>query len=128
MIAFPNCKINLGLHITEKREDGYHNLQTIFYPVPWCDIIELIHKAPGAELKIKNAELGINNSTFIIHNSKFKSTGLPVPGDPSNNLCIKAWELLKKDYPQLPSVYIHLHKIIPMGAGLGGGSSDGAFV
>jgi 4-diphosphocytidyl-2-C-methyl-D-erythritol kinase len=121
MIAFPNCKINLGLHITEKREDGYHNLQTIFYPIPWKDIIELVSNK-WAVVSDKN------NSEFRIQNLKFHSSGLPIPGDSSNNLCIKAWELLKQDFPQLPPVYMHLHKVIPMGAGLGGGSADGAFV
>ena len=124
MIAFPNCKINLGLHITEKRQDGYHNLQTIFYPVPWCDIVEIIN----LKSSIYNQKNDSSDFRFQIEDSRFKASGIPVPGDPRKNLCIRAWELLKKDYPQLPSVYIHLHKIIPMGAGLGGGSSDGACV
>jgi 4-diphosphocytidyl-2-C-methyl-D-erythritol kinase len=105
MITFPNCKINLGLNITRKREDGYHNLETIFYPVALKDSLEVI-KSPGF---------------------KFQSSGLQINGEEENNLCIKAYNLLKKDFPALPPVYIHLHKAIPMGAGLGGGSADAAF-
>lgn len=105
MIVFPNAKINLGLNVISKRADGFHNLETCFYPIPYRDAVEII---PGNPLQ-------------------FKSSGLPIPGDPTANLCVKAYQLLKQYYPQLPSVHIHLHKVIPMGAGLGGGSSDGAF-
>lgn len=110
MIVFPNCKINLGLHIVGKREDGFHNLETVFYPIPFKDVLEII---PAK-----------NNNTGI----EFNATGLTVDGEPENNLCIKAYHLLKKDFPQLPSVQVHLHKTIPMGAGLGGGSADAAFM
>lgn len=110
MIVFPNCKINLGLHILNKREDGYHNLETVFYPVPLNDALELIRNPEQTGEEIS-----------------FQTTGLTIEGDQQNNLCIKAYKLLKKDFPQLPSVQMHLHKVIPMGAGLGGGSSDGAF-
>ena len=106
MIAFPNCKINLGLSIVGKRPDGFHELETVFYPVGLKDMVEVIHSD--------------DPSTPI----QFTSTGLTVPGDLHQNLCIKAFELLKKDFPSLPNVKIHLHKQIPMGAGLGGGSSD----
>lgn len=105
MVIFPNCKINLGLHITGKRPDGFHELETVFYPVPLKDIFELV---TATELQ-------------------FDSTGLSIPGNPDNNLCIKAYHLLKQDFPHLPPVHMHLHKMIPMGAGLGGGSADGAF-
>ncbi len=107
MIVFPNCKINLGLQILEKREDGFHNLETVFYPAPFRDALEI---SPN-----DNAEI------------EFAATGLSVDGDPKNNLCLKAYHLLKKDFPQIPAVKIHLHKVIPMGAGLGGGSADAAF-
>lgn len=111
MIVFPNCKINLGLNILGKRNDGYHDLETIFYPVPLTDALEIIeNKQPG-----KNPVL------------PFTSSGLPIAGKPASNLCVKAYRLLKKDFPGLPAVLIHLHKIIPSGAGLGGGSADGAF-
>jgi 4-diphosphocytidyl-2-C-methyl-D-erythritol kinase len=105
MVVFPNCKINLGLNITRKRTDGYHDLETIFYPVQLRDALELIQS---------------KEQTFTI-------TGLPVQGSVDDNLCSKAYNLLKKDFPHLPTVSIHLHKAIPMGAGLGGGSADGAF-
>ena len=110
MIRFPNCKINFGLHILGKREDGYHNLETVFYPVSICDALEIMPLHDGS------------------NTPQFTLSGLPVSGDAGNNLCMKAWQLLKDDFPQLPVITIHLHKAIPMGAGLGGGSADGAFM
>jgi len=104
MVSFPPCKINLGLQIINKRADGYHDLETCFYPVPWTDILEVI-----------------KSNSF-----DFTSSGDLIPGSPEDNLCVKAYELLRKNF-NLPSVKIHLHKIIPTGAGLGGGSSDGAY-
>jgi 4-diphosphocytidyl-2-C-methyl-D-erythritol kinase len=109
MVVFPNCKINLGLHILAKREDGFHNLETVFYPVVLKDVLEII-PAP-------------NSNTDI----EFSSSGLAVDGTTNDNICIKAYHLLKKDFAQLPNIKMHLHKTIPMGAGLGGGSADGAF-
>lgn len=103
MIQFPNCKINLGLSILAKRADGFHELETVFYPLAVSDALEIL---PSDNLILTQ-------------------TGIAVPGDPAQNLCLKAYNLLKKDFPQLPAVQIHLHKNIPMGAGLGGGSSDG---
>lgn len=108
MIVFPNCKINLGLHISGKREDGFHNLETVFYPVPFKDALELI---PSTNTEIE-----------------FTGTGLAVDVDAADNLCVKAYHLLKKDFPEIPAVKIHLHKAIPLGAGLGGGSADAAFM
>jgi 4-diphosphocytidyl-2-C-methyl-D-erythritol kinase len=105
VILFPNCKINLGLHILQKRADGFHDLETVFYPLLLQDALEII-----------TAEENI-----------FSSSGLDIPGDTEDNLCKKAWHLLKADFPQLPSIHMHLHKQIPIGAGLGGGSADGAF-
>lgn len=105
MISFPACKINLGLYITRKRDDGYHELETVFYPVPYHDVLEVIEA---------------HDNAFA-----FTLSGLPVHGDPSDNLCVKAYQMLSADHP-LPAVKMHLHKVIPMGAGLGGGSSDGA--
>lgn len=106
MIAFPNAKINLGLYITNRRSDGFHDLETVFYPVPLCDALEIIedHISPVC-------------SVF----------GLPIDTHSSDNLCVKAFQLLKEDFPQLPDIHIYLHKSIPMGAGLGGGSADAAF-
>ncbi len=107
MLFFPNCKINLGLHILNKREDGFHNIETVFYPLNIKDALEVIPHS-GEQLQ-------------------FTQTGLTVAGSEADNICVKAYHLLKKDFPQLPAVQMHLHKIIPMGAGLGGGSADGAF-
>ena len=106
MIDFPNCKINLGLNIVSKRDDGYHNIETEFYPLPLRDALEIIPSSDGL--------------------FEFSSSGLPIPGTPESNLCVKAWNLLQEEFG-LPAVKMHLHKLIPMGAGLGGGSSDGAF-
>lgn len=109
MILFPNCKINLGLWILRKREDGFHDLETVFYPIPLQDALEVIHHpAPFTDIE-------------------FATTGLKVDGTLSDNICVKAYHLLKNDFPQLPPIKMHLHKTIPLGAGLGGGSADGAF-
>jgi 4-diphosphocytidyl-2-C-methyl-D-erythritol kinase len=104
MLTFPNAKINIGLSITEKRSDGFHNLASCFYPVGWSDVLEIL----PAEA------------------TSFKSSGIPIPGDAQNNLCLKAYNLLKTDF-DIPPVMIHLHKVVPIGAGLGGGSADCAF-
>ncbi len=103
-IVFPNAKINLGLRVINKREDGFHNLETIFYPIENSDILEIIDSQTPQMIQY----------------------GISYPGDPSDNLCMKAYELLRKDY-DLPPVEIHLYKKIPVGAGLGGGSSDASF-
>lgn len=108
MIVFPNCKINIGLHILRKRQDNFHDLETIFYPLELQDALEIIQK-----------DQGINN--------EFQITGLPVDSKIEDNICLKAYNLLKSDFPSLPAVRFHLHKVIPSGAGLGGGSADGAF-
>ncbi|MEO5997003.1 MAG: 4-(cytidine 5'-diphospho)-2-C-methyl-D-erythritol kinase [Chitinophagaceae bacterium] len=118
MIAFPNCKINLGLSIINKRNDGYHNLETIFYPLAFTDALEIIRDVQSTPLSTDD----------ITGSVTFSASGTPVPGDNKDNLCMKAYPLLQEDYPGLPSLKMHLHKAIPMGAGLGGGSADGAFV
>ena len=105
MIRFSNCKINIGLYITGKRPDGYHNLETFFFPIPLYDVLELIDAS----------ETGI---TVI---------GQDIPGLPQNNIIIKAWNLLKADFPALPPVHFYLLKNIPAGAGLGAGSANGAY-
>jgi len=110
VVNFPNCKINLGLRILRKRTDGYHDLETVFLPLAVHDILEAIPHPGG-----KDAAVTIQLS------------GQPIPGDPQANLVIKAWHLLKKDYPSLPVVQFHLHKTLPPGAGLGAGSADAAF-
>jgi len=110
VVTFPNCKINIGLHVTGKRADGYHNLETVFYPLPLYDCLEII------TLSDNNTEPALTTS------------GLSINGSAADNICLKAWHLLKADFPHLPAVAMHLHKAIPMGAGLGGGSADGAFM
>lgn len=108
MIAFPNIKINLGLHIINKREDGFHNIESVFYPIPFCDTLEVITNQQPEEGKVV-----------------LQSEGLPVGGEINDNLIVKAYHLLDSDFG-LPPVQICLLKNIPMGAGLGGGSSDAA--
>lgn len=112
MIVFPNCKINLGLRILRKRADGYHDLDTVFYPLPLQDAVEIISNGNTQDLK---------------SSISFFSSGASIAIPTEENICVKAYRLLKKDFPQLPPVTMHLHKIIPAGAGLGGGSADGAF-
>lgn len=106
MNFFPNAKINLGLNITEKRSDGFHSIESVFVPIPWSDELEIISSETP---------------------TRFTSSGIDIPGNSSDNLCLKAYYLLKSKY-DLPEVTIHLKKNIPIGAGLGGGSSDAAFV
>jgi 4-diphosphocytidyl-2-C-methyl-D-erythritol kinase len=108
MLVFPNCKINLGLNVIEKREDGFHNIETVFYPVNWREGLEIIEESGGKDFDLK-------------------TSGIPIKTvEKQGNILYKAWQLVKKDYP-IPPVKIYLHKIIPMGAGLGGGSADAAF-
>ena len=107
MIVFPNAKINLGLRILNRRNDGYHNIQSIMVPVKLCDVLEVVKSAHAED--------------------HFSLSGLPVEGASEDNLCIKALGLLRKDFA-IPAVEIYLHKCIPTGAGLGGGSSDAAFM
>jgi len=104
MLVFPNCKINVGLLVKAKRPDGYHNIETVFYPVQWTDALEMV---PSNEFK-------------------FEQEGLHIPGDPDNNIIIQAYQLLKKQYDISP-VHCILQKHIPVGAGLGGGSANAAF-
>jgi 4-diphosphocytidyl-2-C-methyl-D-erythritol kinase len=109
VIVFPNCKINLGLHILRKRADGFHDLETVFYPIAWQDALEIVQN-PSLSSPIQ-----------------FNTSGLKIGSPTEDNICFKAYQLLKMDFPELPAIKMHLHKVIPSGAGLGGGSSDGAF-
>lgn len=102
MIGFAPAKINLGLRVLAKRPDGYHNIESCFYTVPLYDIVEVIRQGDG---------------------TVFTHSGIDIPGTSEQNLCLKAYKLLEKEHG-LPPVRIHLHKAIPVGAGLGGGSSD----
>lgn len=106
MVVFPNAKINIGLNVIEKRGDGFHNIESIFYPVlDLHDVLEVIESEKLA----------------------FTSSGIEIPGSKASNLCVKAFELIDADY-DISAVKIHLHKVIPIGAGLGGGSADAAFM
>jgi 4-diphosphocytidyl-2-C-methyl-D-erythritol kinase len=127
MVIFPHCKINLGLRILRRRADGYHDLETIFYPIPLKDILEIA--PPASQSLPRPLPRPLPRSQPQPQSQpipEFSSTGLPIPGDPSANLCIRAFGLLKNDFPNLPDIHIYLHKNIPMGAGFGGGSADGA--
>ncbi|MHA4736988.1 4-(cytidine 5'-diphospho)-2-C-methyl-D-erythritol kinase [Dyadobacter sp. MSC1_007] len=104
MLVFPNAKINIGLHIVERRPDGFHNIESCFYPVGWSDALEI---TPAEEFS-------------------FQSDGIAIPGEGDDNLCTRAYQMLSRDF-DLPPVKIHLLKAVPIGAGLGGGSSDAAF-
>ena len=112
MIVFPNAKINLGLNIVGERPDGYHDLETVFYPIPLCDALE-----------IKKMDEDFPSDVCC----DLKVTGNAVNCDERNNLVVKAYDLIAQDF-KLPSIHAHLYKHIPMQAGLGGGSSDAAFM
>ncbi|MDH6354774.1 4-diphosphocytidyl-2-C-methyl-D-erythritol kinase [Dysgonomonas sp. PH5-45] len=107
MICFPNAKINLGLNIVSKREDGYHNLETVFYPIGIKDALEIIPLADGKD--------------------SFSESGIKVDSPPDNNLVIKALKLMRESY-DIPPIEVHLLKKIPFGAGIGGGSADASFM
>jgi 4-diphosphocytidyl-2-C-methyl-D-erythritol kinase len=104
MIAFPNCKINLGLNVLQKREDGYHDLETCFVPIKLQEAVEIVPSKDTTRFTV--------SGTFA--------------GNNADNLCLKAYYLLKADFSQITEILMHLHKVIPAGAGLGGGSSDAA--
>ena len=110
MVVFPNCKINIGLRIGSKRADGFHNLSTIFIPIPLTDALEIL-------------PANTPNGKQVI----YSHSGSAIDSTEADNLCIKAYYLLQKDFPLIPAVRLHLHKAIPMGAGLGGGSADASF-
>lgn len=107
MILFPNAKINLGLSVLKRRKDGFHDIETCFMPVPWSEALEIVPAPAGQKTSLT-------------------ITGLPVPGQEGQNLIMRAYKALSRDF-QLPAAKIYLHKVLPMGAGLGGGSADAAF-
>jgi len=104
MIGFPNAKINIGLRITGKLTSGYHEIKSLMFPVKFCDILEFIPSG----------------------NDSLKTTGIGIPGDPNDNILWKVLTALRKRF-EVPPLKIHLHKNVPTGAGLGGGSSDASF-
>lgn len=108
MILFPNCKINLGLQILSRRPDGYHDIATVMIPVDWTDVLEIVPAQSGQPTRLH-------------------TSGRPVECPPEKNLVMKAWRRVRERFPDMPEADIYLHKIIPDGAGLGGGSADAAF-
>ncbi len=112
MTVFPCAKINLGLNVVSKRNDGYHNLETVFYPIPLFDALE-VHK--------------MDHDFPSVIPCDIKMTGIPIEGSDESNLVVKAYNLLSQDF-RLPRIHAHLHKQIPSQAGLGGGSSDAAYM
>lgn len=112
MITFPFAKINLGLNVIERRSDGYHNLETVFYPVrPLCDVLEV---------------LPMDERFPSVFDCDLKVTNMDIEGDKQHNLVVRAYHQLKKDHPNLPRLHVHLYKHIPTQAGMGGGSADAA--
>lgn len=109
MIIFPIAKVNLGLNVVERRPDGYHNLQTVFYPVGIQDALEIFPMAEDFPSEV-DCDIKVSN--------------IPIEGDEQRNLVARAYQLLKQDFPNLPRLHVHLYKGIPTQAGMGGGSSD----
>ncbi len=109
MIIFPIAKVNLGLNVVERRPDGYHNLQTVFYPVGIQDALEIFPMAEDFPSEV-DCDIKVSN--------------IPIEGDDQRNLVVRAYQLLKQDFPNLPRLHVHLYKGIPTQAGMGGGSSD----
>lgn len=112
MITFPCAKINLGLNVVSKRDDGYHNIETVFYPIPLYDALEIKY---------------MDDRFPCSANCDLKVSGLGVDCDENDNIVIKAYNIIAADY-KLPRVHAHLYKRIPTQAGLGGGSADGAYM
>ncbi|MDC1106899.1 4-(cytidine 5'-diphospho)-2-C-methyl-D-erythritol kinase [Prolixibacteraceae bacterium] len=107
MLYFPNAKINIGLNVVSKRDDGFHNLSTLFYPLQLCDGLEIV-------------ENGLDHT-------RFTQSGLIIEGNLTDNLVYRAYQLINERY-DIPHIDIHLHKKVPFGAGLGGGSADASFM
>lgn len=124
MICHPNAKINLGLNITARRPDGYHDLETIFYPIPVCDTlqVETLADTPAAIFPD-----GCVPHMSTISDCTLFTAGIAIDCPPEKNLLVKTVQLLKQDF-DLPHIYIYMYKQIPFGAGLGGGSADAAFM
>lgn len=124
MICTPNAKINLGLNVTERRTDGYHNLETVFYPIPVCDTLQLETEAGiPASIFPEGCVPHVNDTPDFT----LSTAGIAIDCPPEKNLVVKALRSLKQEF-NLPHLYIYMYKQIPSGAGLGGGSSDAAFM
>ena len=124
MICHPNAKINLGLNVTERRPDGYHNLETVFYPIPVCDALQV---ETNADIPPAIFPEGCAVHVDKLPDYTLSTAGIDIDCPPEKNLLIKALRALKQDF-DLPRLYIYMYKQIPSGAGLGGGSSDAAFM
>ena len=124
MICHPNAKINLGLNVTERRPDGYHNLETVFYPIPVCDALQV---ETNADIPSAIFPEGCAVHVDKLPDYTLSTAGIDIDCPPEKNLLIKALRALKQDF-NLPHLYIYMYKQIPSGAGLGGGSSDAAFM
>lgn len=109
MICFPNAKVNLGLRITEKRPDGFHNIETVFYPIPVKDALEIVPLVQGGDFRLTTSGINLDSNS-------------------ENNLVTRAFKLFQQSYSIKKGFDVYLHKAIPSGAGLGGGSSDAAFM
>jgi len=120
MVVFPNAKINIGLNIVSKRKDGFHNIETVFYPVVYNDVLEVIEVEEETDKKKVKKEAELKPISFL-------QTGINILCKPEDNIIVKVYRLLEVDY-ELPPINVYLQKIIPTGAGLGGGSSDGAYM
>lgn len=116
MLLLAPCKINLGLNVVSKRSDGYHNIETMFYPVPLNDVVEII---PRSDLE--------KDEGIYVDGLCFNQSGLVIDSAPEKNLCVRAFQLMRSHF-NLPDTWMQLHKVVPMGAGLGGGSSDASQV
>ncbi|MES2386563.1 MAG: 4-(cytidine 5'-diphospho)-2-C-methyl-D-erythritol kinase [Bacteroidota bacterium] len=129
MVSFPNAKINLGLHVTSRRPDGYHNIETCFYPVGACDVLEILPASKSASPDLLT-EVGLSEPKKAQQNSEcgvtIELSGIKTGGKAENNLCLKAYYKYYEGC-NTPALNIYLHKTLPVGAGLGGGSSDAAF-
>ncbi len=121
MILYPYAKINIGLEVVCRRPDGYHDLQTLFYPLSKVGVSSF-----ESHLQVQGLQAGCYDILEVVPSKELKMNlyGLTYPGEPLDNICIKAWQLIKQDYPDLQPVEISLFKRVPVGAGLGGGSSD----
>lgn len=123
MILFPQAKINLGLNVVERRPDGYHNLETVFYPVPLCDALEVLPMDERFPSPV-DCDLRVSYGAAGYDAAADPDTARFDTGDDQKNLVVKAYHLLKQEFSDLPRVHIHLHKAIPTQSGMGGGSSD----
>jgi len=136
MLCFPNCKINIGLYVTRRRSDGYHDIETVFFPLSAIALAKAdLSAVASAKVGLSNAasanRIPLNDVLEITPSAQtcLHQSGLALPGNAEENIVLKAYHLMLEKYPgRIPALDIYLHKVIPAGAGLGGGSADGAFM